>query len=204
MRRLLLFLLFIFGAVLHAETPWPFIPYVGTGLSTPRAPSEFQRNYRAGYNLGVGIGTMLSSKLELKGYFTYHDFTLDTQGFISQYDYDEASTVVEGGKSSVMAALVNIKMLFPTQKTTKVIPYFFVGGGLFRVQNKDVEVMTEETAGLIIPGKKETAPGSCIGVGFDFKMDEYTTLFLEVKVDVGFTKDETTVVLPITFGVSVK
>ncbi len=203
MRKLVLFLLLVSGTVLHAETPWPFIPYVGTGISTPRAPSEFQRNFRNGYNLGVGIGKMISPKLELKAYFNYHDFALDTQGFMSQHNMNESSTVVEGGKSGIMTLYAIIKVLYPTEITDKVVPYFFAGAGLFRVQNNDVEAMTE-TDTEFFKGTKETAPGGCIGIGFDFKMDEYTTLFLEVKADIGLLKQDTRVILPITFGVSVK
>lgn len=178
--------------------------YVTTGIVKPLAPDDFHSDWVAGYSIGLGAGTKLAPRLDARLMFAYNSFTLSDQNYMTSHQLLNAYTSIDGGEQAVMTVFAQLKALFPTNNTTKIVPYFMAGAGWMNINHKEIKIIQEDPSqDQTIPKVTDNTYGGCLGIGFDFPMDEHTVLFLETQFKVGFTKDNATVLLPIQFGVSI-
>lgn len=205
MKKVLLIaiVLFIPGQLIRAQTAKKPIFYVHTGISTTRSPVDYQNHYNSGFNLGAGVGTLLSQKFEVRALVNYHDFELNDNGFLTSKQMADETSMIDGGKSNVITLLADIKYLYPIPKNDKIVPYFLGAVGLFHINNKDIDVFFQEDM-FKFEGKTETALGAGLGLGFDIRVEEHTYLMAEVRFDLGMTEGEITTIMPIKFGISIR
>jgi len=180
--------------------------YIHTGISRPAAgPDDFSQSYRTGVNFGVMAGKQVAGRLELTGSLAFHNFTFSKGHFTdTRQETNIDDFIVDGQPSHVITAFARAKWLMPVQKGGKTLSYFFAGPGLFYLNTRDVAgIGPTEAEDFIVAGRSETAFGFCGGLGFELAF-EGTVLFLELGVAAGLTRGETTIFLPLKFGVAIK
>ena len=90
--------------------------------------------------------------------------------------------------------------------------YFFAGGGLFGLKKGNISVTDSEIEGKevfsghekTIAEKSETVLGVNFGIGIDVLLEEHTNFYVQLGPTIGFTQGDPTVIVPITFGVSIR
>jgi hypothetical protein len=180
--------------------------YIHTGISRPLVgPDEFKDSYRTGVNFGVMVGKQLASKFELVGELAIHNCTFSSDKYANtrtEENIDEFT--ITGDPATVIAAFAKAKWIIPAKGSDKAISYFYAGPGLFYMSTQDVVgIGPTEAEDFTVPGRSETVLGICGGLGFEYTI-ETTTLFLELGIAGGLTKDETTFLLPLKFGIAIK
>lgn len=180
--------------------------YIHTGITRPMAgPDEFKSSYRTGVNFGVMAGKQLASKFEVVGALAVHSMTFAVNEFRdTRMEENIDDFVIDGEPSTVLTAFAKAKLIMPAQNNKKAISYLFAGPGLFYVNKKAVTGMgpTQEED-FALAGGSETVLGICGGLGFEYTI-ETTTLFLELGVMAGLTNGESTITLPLKFGIAIK
>jgi hypothetical protein len=196
--------------------------YVHTGTSIPMAPSLFKDAYTQGFNVGAMVGMRLNPRFEVQGAFDLNNAAFDNQGFEGTLDEvkvwkeananKEPSFSVDGNSANAWNVFLNAKFIFPPKEGGKVESYFFAGGGLFGLKKGKIDVIDAESDALQvfenhqkqIPSTAETVLGANFGIGIDVLLEEHTNFYLQVGPTIGFTKGDATVIVPITFGVSIR
>jgi hypothetical protein len=188
---------------IHAQNPLKPIFYVHTGISTTRAPADYQNYYNSGFNLGAGVGTLLSQHWEVRALVNLHDYELNDNGYLKSKQMDDATSMIDGGKSNVVTLLADIKYLYPMPQNDKIVPYFLGAVGLFHLNNRDIEIFFQEED-YKFEGTTQTVLGAGLGLGFDIRVEEHTYLMAEIRFDLGMTESEVTAIMPIKFGISIR
>ena len=194
--------LLVLTSSLHAQQQKGMIYSFYTGFSKPASPADFQKSWRSGYFLGAGLGKPIASRLQAHLYLDYSNFALDDRNYMQSRELISAETVIEGGMASITALFVDVKLLYPTPRLSKVTPYLVAGGGWFHLYHEEITVFSG-AGDSRIAGFSEDAFGAGFGFGFNVFVEGITSLFAEVRFNVGLTEDETTVVLPIKLGFSI-
>jgi hypothetical protein len=196
--------------------------YVHTGTSIPMAPTFFKDAYTQGFNVGAMVGMRFNPRFEVQGAFDLNNCAFDNQGFEGtqeeiqawkkKYTGQEPTVNVDGNGSNAWSLFVNAKLVFPPKEGGKVESYFYAGGGLFGLKKGVIDVMDSEEDGSAvftdhqktIPAVSETVLGANFGIGIDILLEEHTNFYLQVGPIIGITKGDPTVIIPITFGVSIR
>jgi hypothetical protein len=196
--------------------------YVHTGTSLPLSPSFFKDAYTQGFNVGVMAGLRFNPRFELQGAFDLNNCAFDNQGFSGTLEELQAwkrkntgvepTYNVDGNGANAWNLFVNAKLIFPPKEGGKVESYFFAGGGVFGLKKGEIMVTdSENDSNPIFPGhaktipqKSETVLGANFGIGVDVLLEEHTNFYVQLGPTIGFTKGDPTVIVPITFGVSIR
>ena len=196
--------------------------YVHTGTSIPMAPAFFKDAYTQGFNVGAMIGMRLNPRFEVQGAFDLNNCAFDNQGFEGTLDEirawkkansnKEPTFSVDGNSANAWNLFVNAKFIFPPKEGGKVESYFFAGGGLFGLKKGNIDITDAEsdlTPVFVnhqkqIPAEAKTVLGANFGIGIDILLEEHTNFYLQLGPTIGFTKGDATVIIPITFGVSIR
>lgn len=178
--------------------------YIHSGISKPLAgPDEFKNSYRTGVNFGVMVGKQVASKLEVVADVALHNCTFAPDNFeTTRTEENLDEFIIEGEPANVVTAFIKAKWLVPAKSNSKALSYFFAGPGLFYFSTQNI-MGIGPTEDFAIPGRSETTLGICGGLGFEYTV-ESTTLFLELGIAAGLTKNETTFLLPLKFGIAIK
>lgn len=196
-------LLFILSAVVMAGPKY----YVNMGISKPFSPESFQSNWRTGFELGGGVGFMLSEKIELVPAFHYNNFSLNDANYLSEKigstDYYSSVT---GGSVHIFDLGADIKFLVPSKNIKTVTPYLVAGAGFAShvTSQMDIITTTDESSNSFIE-EKQTTNNAWIGggLGFEISVGKNTYIFVEGRLNTLFT-DEPTAYAPLKFGILVK
>jgi len=192
----------LFASVLCAQTQQGMIYSFYTGFSKPGTPSDFQKNWRSGYSLGAGLGRTVTPRLQTHLNFDYSNYALDDRNYMQSQDLVSAETVIEGGTISIATLYLDLKYLYPTPAVKNVTPYLVAGAGLFYLHNEEMRVYSG-IEDVIHEASNEAALGAGLGIGFNIYVEGVTSLFVEVRFNLGLTETETTVILPIKLGFSI-
>jgi len=198
------------------------IYYVHTGMALPLSPTFLKDAYTQGFNVGLMVGMRFNPRIELQGAFALNNCAFDNQGFGGTLDelqaWKKKNTGVEpmynvdGNATNAWNLFVNAKLIFPPKEGGKVESYFFAGGGLFGLKQGQISATDSEIdAKEVFPGhektiaeKSETVLGVNFGIGIDVLLEEHTNFYVQLGPTIGFTKGDPTVIVPITFGVSIR
>jgi len=196
--------------------------YVHTGTSIPMSPTFFKDSYTQGFNVGVMVGMRFNPRFELQGALDLNNSAFDSQGFAGtldelqawkkKYTGVEPMYNVDGNSANAWNLFVNAKLIFPPKEGGKVESYFFAGGGLFGLKKGNISVTDSEIEGKevfsghekTIAEKSETVLGVNFGIGIDVLLEEHTNFYVQLGPTIGFTQGDPTVIVPITFGVSIR
>ena len=174
--------------------------YATLGMSKPFAPDDFQKNWRAGFNIGAAIGYSFSSHLEVQGEFLYDNFPLDDLSYLGDFtDVNSFYASVSGGTASLLGFYANVKYLSPLQKDATLTPYLIGELGLGTLMIGEREVTTESEM-FTVPQESQTALATGLGLGVEIVMGGRTSFVVEGRFNVLLT-DETTVYFPLKLGI---
>ena len=173
--------------------------YIHSGITKPLSPEDFSDGWRAGANLGFGIGKMVSKQIELSGTLIYSYLPFNRNDFESTIDISDEIMDVNGNPASCINISGNIKYLSPPKNNSTLTPYIICRAGLFSLLQKDVTINLLEND-MIIEAENKTVFGCGLGIGTEIVM-ETTNLFFEIGFNLGFTEEKNTVILPLKFGV---
>jgi hypothetical protein len=201
--------------------------YLHTGLALPMSPPSFKDSYGQGFNVGAIVGLRFNPKFELQAALDLNNCAFENQGFsgtlteLSAWKDNHpilAQTrdpyyTVEGNSSNAWSLFINAKRIFPPQEGGKVESYFFAGAGVFGLKKGDITATDSEEEETIVfspshvktvQHKYETTLAVNFGIGFDVLLEQHTNFYVQLGPTIGFTKGDPTVIIPITFGVSIR
>lgn len=205
MRRFSLLLIF-FLVVFASENTWPQTEkttdiFFNGGLSFPSKPKSFSDYWKMGFNFGGGISFPLSGSISLVGSIDYNTFSFDEDSFLKSLGYSGTGLSVTGGSASIFTIMGNVKVSMNTTPNS-VAPYIIGGLGFFSISTADATVayMGERAT---VDGDSESAFSLLIGSGIEIPAG-ISTLFIEGKYSIGFTKNESTSFIPLKVGIKLK
>lgn len=174
--------------------------YVNTGISKPMAPTALKEQWRAGFNLGTGVGFTLSPRLEVIGGLSLHQMQLDDNAFLNTVTKaNDVYASVNGGTTTLLGLAADFKYLVPTAQNRQVTPYLSAALGVANKIVSQKEITTEER--IYSEARESTIRALAgAGIGFEIAMAKNTSLAVEVGFRMMLTK-EPTVVLPLNFGI---
>jgi len=177
--------------------------YANIGMSKPFAPEVFQEDWRAGFNIGTGIGYNFSPKFEIQGELLYDNFQLDDNSFLNGItDANDFYASVSGGTTSLIGLYANFKYLSPLKNKATLTPYIVGSLGIVNKSIAEFKVTTEEEM-YTIPKESQTIPAAGMGLGVEFVMGKSTSFVVEGRFNVLLT-DETTVYFPLKLGIVIR
>ncbi len=215
---LLMLILWMTAAGLARQTSGIEIS-VQSGIALPASPMSFSDYWKFQYGGGLSVGYPLSSSVTLLGSFEYHRFNLNEDGVHSGFDteymrriwiLDGVSMNPSADPGSVLSVSANVRIA-PLGLSGRLSPYFVAGVGIARFSLSDIELPTTSvlsvnnttvamTANTRIIGTKETVLSVQGGVGFDYRIAEPFSLFVEGRYAVGLTKGESSAYVPLGVG----
>ena len=209
MKKLFILLICLWAPLLFAQNVSKTNYYISTGISKTYAPEDFNKFWREGFNLGVGVGRLITPRVEIQGTLAYNSFDLNTTAYIdngtlTSYLLNDSTgfKTVDGGQTSIISFLINLKAMFPTKQNLKVVPYFVGGIGYSRINFDEIQIQSPVDT-KIEPSHLENVLTTGVGIGFEFDVSEKTDIYLEGKFNVMFTEQDATVIFPIKFGITI-
>lgn len=206
MRRFTLSLLSLFIATTtlswaQTETEKTTDLFFSAGIGFPSKPQGFSDYWKMGFNVGGGVGFPISPSISLTGSIDYNSFPFDEDGFLKSLGLSGSGVSVTGGSASIFTITGNVKALLNTAPG-RVAPYATAGLGFLSLSTADATVAYQgQTA--TAKGDSESAFSLLFGAGIEIPAGT-STLFIEGKYGLGFTKGESTAFIPIKAGVKMK
>jgi len=169
------------------------------GVSYPLAPTTFNKNWKIGFNLGVGFERKLAGPWYGQVYFDYNNFEIEDEQYTKWAGYFEPGLSVDGGTASVLSLSANLKRMF-TRARSGEAPYIIGGIGLYRFTVADGFFATRDTTINIISSSQNSVALN-FGAGIDVRIGNRTSFYLEGRYFVGFTSNEVTQHVPLRVGI---
>jgi len=197
-----LFVFFLGMLLLFSSLAARPVFYFNTGMSKPFAPEEFKQYWRAGYNIGAGVGFPLSERFELQGVLFYDNLALDDTRYIDKITDKTAYASVTDGDTHIGSLWANAKLFIPSEQNDKVTPFLTGGVCIANRLIAEKEIFTEQKT-FTEEKQSDMVPGAGIGLGFDIEMGSGTLLNIQVRMHALFT-DDISIYAPVTLGVKIK
>jgi hypothetical protein len=197
----------LMAALVYAEEPEnKTLFYVFTGMSKPAKPDAFQTSWASGFNVGVGMGYAVSKHFEVDGLLTYNNIPFDQSGFEGTLTKGLDSVRVDGDAGHIITLAARAKLIGPPTANGKAAIYGFLDAGWLYRRQKSVSVtmLYNLPASYTTLGVDESAACVGLGIGADLLLDPTTQFFVEAEVVGGFTRHETTVYVPLKFGMRIR
>ncbi len=177
-----------------------FTAVVGSGVSLPRNPDDFEDLWLKGVNISGGLYYSLNNLIEVGIQSGQYDFSFNSSKFEKQFD-ETLDVTVSGSDASVFIFMPSVRLTAPSLE--RFVPFVQAGLGYFRVEIDDGEVQVLNDAGgrilLTVPNDKKSVLGYMAGGGVEVTLNNRSSLVLELGLIVGQTEDEVTTLLPFEF-----
>jgi len=207
-----LIILAIITTDVYSQDDSKFLITPQIGISAMAGDNDLNKFYSSGVCLGVGGAYLLNNSFSIQLNGRYHFFSFTTLGFeeelMEKYNIDDNMSPFvfsNGGRLSVLDFFLGFKYILSHQYE-KYFPYIRVGTGLksYFETEKEFSVTFDEPATPaireIFPERTETSLAYSITFGVDFLIEE-TPLFVELDLQFGSFNDQTTMFIPISFGI---
>lgn len=204
MHKLKWFLLPLFLAVTSstwAQTEKTTDLFFTAGLSFPSKPQAFSDYWKMGFGVGGGIGFPLSPSISLTGSIDYNSFAFNEEGFLKSIGLSGSGVSVTGASATIFTITGNVKALLNATPAS-VAPYVTAGLGFFSLSTSDVTAAYQGNTATA-KGDSESAFSLLFGAGIEIPAGT-STLFIEGKYGLGFTKGESTAFIPVRGGIKMK
>ncbi len=172
-----------------------FTAIVGSGVSLPRNPDNFEDLWLKGTNISGGLYYSLNSFIKIGIQSGQYDFNFDSKKFENQFD-DILNVNVSGSDASVFIFMPSVRVTAPSLE--RFVPFVQAGLGYFRVDIEGGEIFTDVGNSRLL-SDKESAIGYMIGGGVEINLNYRSSLILELGLIAGQTEDEVTTLLPFEF-----
>lgn len=186
-------LLAVAPRVVQASPPIQLL--AGAGLAMPKAPDAFDEQWDSGLDVAAGISVPLTSRLNVRGVFSYSSMPLDAAGFaagiaaearaagMSAADAGRIETGIDGGEFRRLSVAGELKLA--TMHGVPVSPYLFGGGGVTRVSLEEamISIQLPDSVPVVrtIREDRETRRSVAFGAGVDFDLWDFVMLFGEFR-----------------------
>jgi hypothetical protein len=190
---------------LWAESRWMMLAH--TGVTSPMQPEDLNESFRAGFNAGLGIGRVLSPRLEIQARFAINEAPFDQGGFRYDPYYPDPSgfNSVEGKSVYFLSALANGRLNFPPKPGGKINSYFLAGAGIIRISEKHIVLsVPSKDQDILVSEKARVDPAVHFGLGIELALENRANFFAEVGYILGLGKNGSPGMLPIRFGVCIR
>jgi opacity protein-like surface antigen len=197
---------------------------VSTGVSVPMSGNDLSKNFQvdttmnsfaatystngltflfsdvwtAGFNLSAGAEYAYTPDLSFQLSVNYHSFHLDKTKIRAAVGLPGASSVDDADLIAV-AVSAGAKYRF-LDADAPVVPYALAGVGIMNLAADDIYVLVDTYHNLTYHFNATNALHATVGAGVDVLGGESSSLFLEAKLDMGFTKHGMMYYLPIRIG----
>jgi hypothetical protein len=183
---------------------------ISSGISIPLSSNNFSDNYsmptkllfsdnwKTGFNIGLGIGYIITPEISALLDVHYNVFHLDkvqmlkSMGLSGDQYVDDADLSVVHVNASVKYSIMQDQKYFN--------PYVLAGIGMMSIAGEDIYILLDAYHNATYRTLNKNVFDSSFGIGVDFLGSESSSFFVEVKSTVGFTKKGTFYYLPISVG----
>jgi opacity protein-like surface antigen len=192
---------FAITAAAGAQTERRVIVFGGAGIAVPGSPDAFREKWKEGFDVALGVGFPLASKLSLQGAVAYDQFSFDKSLLSGDWT---------GGESEILSFSGEVRFRF-VEDSGRLSPYLVGGAGVVHIWTADLTQSFSPTSpydlftdpayfdprfyGVPIDGFTETAAMTTFGGGVDIPFTESTQFFVEARYQISFTSDEIQAVL---------
>ena len=180
--------------------------YLGVGIALPAGPQEFRDYWNMGFLASGGIGFSLTPAASLVLTVGYGAFPLNESEILKISGVPSYVTAsIDGGTASGLDLAGNVKLSLMTAPNT-VTPYLVVGAGYFSLSFSDVKVSASymgSSASQTMKFDTESAFSTSFGAGIDIPAGETTSIFVEARYSIAFTKNDNTSYVPFRAGVRI-
>lgn len=156
--------------------------YVDGGVSFPG--NEIDGSYDTGFNVGLGIGLPLTSRVTVRGDVAYSRFGIDEQGFVNRLPTPvptpgpEPTWEADGsGFGSLVAQGLLQLDLAPPRSTYR--PYALAGVGYYHANAGTVTLRDSSGGTIRFDGSSSDGLATTLGAGASFYLGPDLGLFLE-------------------------
>ncbi len=203
MKRIIILVMYVFLTSSAFAQERNFTAAVGSGVSLPRNPDNFEDLWFKGINISGGLYYSLNNLIKVGIQSGQYDFGFDSNKFKKQFSESSdvtADVTVSGSDASVFIFMPSVRLTAPSLE--RFVPFVQAGLGYFRsnIDAGEVQVIIDDSRILLtIPGDKEFAFGYMAGGGVEVTLNNRSSLVLELGLIVGQTEDEVTTLLPLEF-----
>ena len=174
--------------------------YTNAGMSFPSSPDNFSNYWNPGFNLGVGLNTLLTGQFFLQGDFCYHHFGFNKDNFLRNngvYGYD---IQVDGGSAWALNFSINGRMML-NSNPKEISPYLIAGVGLAKISESDL-VATYQGVSERAVGISETDLSAGEGGGILFPYGKRNNFFIDLRYMTVFANSDNISSIVLRFGIS--
>jgi len=184
----------------RAQDSLGYMIRVNTGVTNPFSPKSLADTHIPGFNVGLALGKPISRSVQIFGHLEFNQLALDRRGaeaYLNLEGYE-----LKKGNASVLTGMAGLRKSFLPDKGKSLTASFSLEAGLFHLSSQDLIESGEEER-VITPGGSETAFGLEFGLALDHALDAHSSFFLELKPSIGWTREETTFIIPVQFGLAI-
>ena len=190
----------------NAQAQQKPVYFVTAGIAAPASISLSEFWY-PGIGVGAGAEYFIRPSLAVQGRFGYARFAFNEGKFKAENEALEAVTGTSGGGKNLFGAFASLKYtktIDSDDLDVRAVPYAVAGLGILSYSEADIEVVEIGNEIFHVNGQSETGFAVNAGAGIDVRLTDRAHLFVEGRLEVGFTSGErgSTQLFPVRVGIS--
>ncbi len=180
--------------------------FITAGVAAPASISLTEFWY-PGIGVGAGAEFFIHPSLAVQGRFSYARFPFNEGKFKAENEALEVVTGTSGGGKNLFGAFASLKYtktIDSDDLDVRTVPYAVAGIGILSYSEADIEVVEIGNEVFHVAGQSGTGFAVNAGAGLDVRLTDRTHLFVEGRLEVGFTSGDrgSTQLFPVRIGIS--
>ena len=195
-----LFILMFIPCVALAQFDSTASYFTNAGISFPSSPDNFHNNWNPGFNLGIGLNTIITGQFWLQGDLSYHHFGFNKDNYLRNngvYGYD---IQVDGGSAWALNFSINGRILL-NSNPKEISPYLIAGVGFAKISEADIVATYRDISGRAA-GISETDLSAGEGGGLVVPYGERNNFFIDLRYMTVFANSDNISSIVLRFGIS--
>lgn len=204
-KSICLVVLALFPLVAFSQSPENFEIYASGGISIPWSSNDcskyytptifsaaaipsfkFSDTWTGGFHFGFGLGHTLLPNLSGILDLNYNSSILNKTQMLTDLGLN-VNDYVDDATMKMVSINANLKYVIP-QPDLFFDPYVIAGAGYTGIAADDISIISSAYGEIAATFKAQDAINTSLGVGVDIRSSESSSLFLEVRYDVSYTK----------------
>ena len=160
---------------------------VDKAITAVTLPSfKYSGTWTPGFHFGFGLGYVVTPDLTAILDLNYNSSVLDKSAFLKDIGLT-GNEYMEDVTLKMVSINANVKYLFalPDQFFD---PYVTIGAGYMGIAADDISVVATANSVIGAQFKAQDALNTSVGVGVDIRSTERSSLFIELRYDVSYTR----------------
>jgi outer membrane protein W len=139
------------------------------GINMPLKPVSFNKEWNPGFNIGGGVGYVLSDKSEISLIIDYSVFNYNSEiEFWKEYN-------LKGGEIRILTSVLGFKFL-PFHDSKNFNPFISIGLGYYMLNQADTEIRANDYI-AISKGHIKNGVNILFEIGVNFSISNYVKIF---------------------------